>query len=63
VLAKVSPAVALTESFVTVRTAAFGEVLRGVSFTPGTHADDLHDDGEKGRDGRLSHSPAGSRPF
>jgi hypothetical protein len=34
VIANTSPAVAALESFVTVRTAAFGEVLRGVSFTP-----------------------------
>jgi hypothetical protein len=42
------------ESFVTLQTASFAEVLRGVSFTPGTggrddddghHADDGHDDG------------------
>ncbi len=36
VLANVSPAAALLESFVTVRTASFGEVLRGISFTPGS---------------------------
>ena len=36
VIANVSPAVALTEGFMTLRTAGFGEVLRGVSFTPGT---------------------------
>lgn len=35
-LANTSAAVALTESFSTVRTAGFGEVLRGISFTPGT---------------------------
>jgi len=35
-LANTNPAVGATESFVTVRTAAFGEVLRGVSFTPGS---------------------------
>jgi hypothetical protein len=33
-LANVSPTVAATESFVTVRTAAFGEVLRGVALAP-----------------------------
>jgi hypothetical protein len=40
------------ESFKTVRTARFGEVLRGVSFTPGTGLDD--DDGRRhdGDDGR-----------
>jgi hypothetical protein len=32
------------ESFSTVRTAGFGEVLRGVSFTPGTDHDRLADD-------------------
>jgi hypothetical protein len=31
------------ESFATVRTARFGEVLRGVSFTPGTDRDRLAD--------------------
>jgi hypothetical protein len=31
------------ESFNTVRTAAFGEALRGVSFTPGTDFDHDHD--------------------
>ena len=36
VLVNLSPAVGATESFVTVRTAGYGEVLRGVSFTPGT---------------------------
>jgi hypothetical protein len=39
VLGNTSAAVALTESFVTVRTAGYGEVLRGVSFTPGTSFD------------------------
>jgi hypothetical protein len=34
------PAVASNERFFTVRTAGFGEVLRGVSFTPGTEAGD-----------------------
>ena len=38
VLANTNPAVGLTESFVSVRTAGFREVLRGVSFTPGTGA-------------------------
>ncbi|MBV8902945.1 MAG: hypothetical protein JOZ22_04850 [Acidobacteriia bacterium] len=36
VLANTDPTVAATEKFVTLRTAQFGEVLRGVSFTPGT---------------------------
>jgi hypothetical protein len=30
------PTVAAKEEFHTLRTAGFGEVLRGVSFTPGT---------------------------
>ena len=34
VLANTKPAVAVLESFVTVRAAEFGEVLRGVSFAP-----------------------------
>jgi hypothetical protein len=38
VLANTSATVAATESFVTVRTAGFGELLRGVSFTPGRFA-------------------------
>ncbi len=38
VLANTTAAGAANESFVTVRTANFGEVLRGVSFTPGTLA-------------------------
>jgi hypothetical protein len=37
VLSNTSAAVGATESFVTVRTAGYGEVLRGVSFTPGTN--------------------------
>ena len=32
------------ESFNTLRTARFTEVLRGVSFTPGTDVDDRHED-------------------
>jgi hypothetical protein len=32
------------ESFNTLQTARFAEVLRGVSFTPGTDADDRHED-------------------
>jgi len=35
-LANTDPTVALNEGFFTVRQAGFGEVLRGVSFTPGT---------------------------
>jgi hypothetical protein len=30
------PTVAAKEKFYTLRTAGFGEVLRGISFTPGT---------------------------
>jgi hypothetical protein len=41
------------ESFVTLRTAQFAEVLRGVSFTPGSgvppHLDDDDDDGQYDR--------------
>ena len=36
-LANTDPSVAATENFVTVRQARFAEVLRGVSFTPGTY--------------------------
>lgn len=36
VLANTNPAVAVTETFTTLRTAVSGEVLRGVGFTPGT---------------------------
>jgi hypothetical protein len=36
VLANTNPAVAATETFTTLRTAVFAEVLRGVAFTPGT---------------------------
>jgi hypothetical protein len=36
-LSNTSPAVAATESFSVVRSAQFGEVLRGVSFTPGSN--------------------------
>jgi hypothetical protein len=43
------------ESFTTIRTAGFGEVLRGVSFTPGTDRDRLadaddHRDDDRGHD-------------
>ncbi len=40
---------AASEKFVTLRTARFGEVLRGVSFTPGT-GDDGDREGEDGRE-------------
>jgi hypothetical protein len=40
---------AASEKFVTLRTAQFGEVLRGVSFTPGTGVDDHGHDGDHGR--------------
>jgi hypothetical protein len=36
VLANTDPSAATTEEFTTLRTAVFGEVLRGVAFTPGT---------------------------
>jgi hypothetical protein len=39
VLGNTTPALAATEHFVTVRTAGYGEVLRGVAFTPGTRVD------------------------
>jgi hypothetical protein len=44
------------ESFATIRTARFGEVLRGVSFTPGTDRDRLADadDHRSDRDGHRS---------
>ena len=42
-LSNTDPAVATRESFFTVRKAGFGEVLRGVSFTPGTFNDDDRD--------------------
>jgi hypothetical protein len=35
-VANTDPAVAVKESFFTLRQAGFGEVLRGVSFTPGS---------------------------
>jgi len=46
------------ESFTAIRTARFGEVLRGVSFTPGTDrdrvvdADDHRDDDRRDNDHR-----------
>ena len=39
------------ESFTTLRTARFAEVLRGVSFTPGTDRDRIADDRDHDRDG------------
>jgi len=36
ILKNTNPAVAARESFVTLRRAAFGEVLRGIAFTPGS---------------------------
>ncbi|HEX7159025.1 MAG TPA: hypothetical protein VF214_08435, partial [Edaphobacter sp.] len=43
-LSNTDPSVAATEKFVTLRQAGFAEVLRGVSFTPGTNvAHDRHD--------------------
>ena len=41
-LSSMDPTVALAEKFVTVRTAGFGEVLRGVSLTPMATKDDDH---------------------
>jgi hypothetical protein len=41
-LADTTAASTANEKFFTLRTAGFGEVLRGVSFTPGTMADDDH---------------------
>jgi hypothetical protein len=38
-LSNTDPAVAAKESFFTLRQAESGEVLRGVSFTPGTDSD------------------------
>ncbi|MBV8897521.1 MAG: hypothetical protein JO051_13495 [Acidobacteriaceae bacterium] len=38
VLANTDPAIAANEQFGTLRTAGFGEVLRGISLTPGTSA-------------------------
>jgi hypothetical protein len=45
------------ESFTAIRTARFGEVLRGVSFTPGTDRDHLADDDDHGHD-RDRHADA-----
>ena len=47
-LANTSATVAARERFVTLRSADFGEVLRGVSFTPGTGVADNHHDGGHG---------------
>ncbi len=44
-----------TESFKVVRTAGFGEVLRGVSFTPGTDRDRLADADDHRGDGDRDH--------
>jgi hypothetical protein len=43
-LKNTDPAIAAHESFSTVRTARFAEVLRGVSLTPGTGSDEEFDD-------------------
>ena len=45
-LSNISPAGAANEKFSTLRTARFGEVLRGVSFTPGTGLGDGDHDGD-----------------
>ncbi len=42
ILDNTDPAVAASEPFATVMSAAFGEVLRGVSFTPGTYVPRHH---------------------
>ena len=47
VLANTDPSVAATEKFVTLREARSGEVLRGVSFTPGTGVDRDHGDHDR----------------
>jgi len=54
-LVKITDNVAATtppasESFTTIRTARFGEVLRGVSFTPGTGVPPHHDDDDDDHD-------------
>jgi hypothetical protein len=41
-LANTDPAIAAYEPFTTLMSAGFGEVLRGVSFTPGTHSPHHH---------------------
>jgi len=38
VIANTNPAVAMQEQFTTLRTAGYGEVLRGIAFTPGSPA-------------------------
>ncbi len=56
ILANTSATAAATEQFHTLRTAQFGEVLRGVSFTPGTGLDrDDRDRDEHDRDDRDNH--------
>ncbi len=40
---------AMHERFVVIRAAGYGEVLRGVSFTPGTQVDHRHDDDRERR--------------
>jgi len=46
------------ESFTTIQTARFGEVLRGVSFTPGTDLDHLVDDHDRHDDDHERHADA-----
>ncbi len=48
-IANIDPAVAARESFTTLRTARFAEVLRGVSFTPGTRDDRDRGDRDEAR--------------
>ena len=46
------------ERFTAIQTARFGEVLRGVSFTPGTDLDHLADDHDRHDDDRQQHADA-----
>jgi hypothetical protein len=43
------------ESFTAIRTAGFGEVLRGISFTPGTDRDHMADDDDRRADADGHH--------
>ena len=55
ILANTDPAVAAMESFRTLRTAEYGEVLRGVSFAPGTEFDHDHDRDDHDHDRDRDH--------
>lgn len=46
------------ERFTAIQTARYGEVLRGVSFTPGTDLDDVADDHGRHDDDRQQHADA-----